>query len=408
MDLTYKSYATEIKPVEASRSMHFLISTDAVDRDNDVLDPKGWQLDSYKSNPIVAFAHDYKSLPIAKCTSIVTTPKGLEATAEFPPKGVHAFADTVYDMLKAGFLSATSVGFRPIDYEQATDRKGFNFKKQELTEFSIVPIPSNPQALVQQRSATSEQVKVWTKDLKDWVLKAEEAVLTHAQHRLIGLGAFDGVQPWDSKHANQKAWDAFTKDYDIEAESKELPVARVAKLLALHGFTEEASHLTKGDTQAALNLKQAHGAVMDAYANAHHAECVMSSLCSGGMDEPAQAQGRALSGGHMTRAKEAHAAMTRAKGHAMTAAQLLANGSGEAVPKDLDEAVKKILEREAADRRKAEDSAIVLSLMDSDPNLITMKDGDMQDALASFGPALAEAIAGHTRDAMNKVLGRID
>lgn len=403
MDLTYKSYATEIKPVEASRSMHFLISTDAVDRDNDVLDPKGWQLDSYKSNPIVAFAHDYKSLPIAKCTSIVTTPKGLEATAEFPPKGVHAFADTVYDMLKAGFLSATSVGFRPIDYEQATDRKGFNFKKQELTEFSIVPIPSNPQALVQQRSATSEQVKVWTKDLKDWLAKAEKTPQTKALECIVKI--LPGHLPWTK---DAIAWAAFNTDYDIEAESKELPVARVAKLLALHGFTEEASHLTKGDTQAALNLKQAHGAVMDAYANAHHAESVMSSLCSGGMDEPAQAQGRALSGGHMTRAKEAHAAMTRAKGHAMTAAQLLANGSGEAVPKDLDEAVKKILEREAADRRKAEDSAIVLSLMDSDPNLITMKDGDMQDALASFGPALAEAIAGHTRDAMNKVLGRID
>ena len=405
MDLTYKSYTTEIKQVADARSMHFLISTDAVDRDNDVLDPKGWQLDSYKANPIVAFAHDYKSLPIAKCTSIVTTPKGLEATAEFPPKGVHAFADTVYDMLKAGFLSATSVGFRPIDYEQATDRKGFNFKKQELTEFSIVPIPSNPQALVQQRGATSEQVKVWTKDLKDWMLKAEDVAPTKAQAHVTPLMKEGTVKPWAK---DQAAWAAFEKDYDIEAESTELPVARVAKLLALHGFTEEASHLTKGDTQAALNLTQAHGAVMDAYANIHHAESIMSGLCSNGVDEPAQAQGRALSGGHMTRVKEAHAAMGRAKGHAMQAAQLLAAGSGEAVPKDLDAAVKKILDQEAADRQQAEDQAIVLTLMDSDPNLITMKDGDMQDALASFGPQLAEAIAGHTRDAMNKVLGRID
>lgn len=404
MDLTYKSYATEIKHVEASRSMHFLISTDAVDRDNDVLDPKGWQLDSYKSNPIVAFAHDYKSLPIAKCTSIAQTPKGLEATAEFPPKGVHAFADTVYDMLKTGFLSATSVGFRPIDYEQATDRKGFNFKKQELTEFSIVPIPSNPQALVQQRGATSQQVTSWAKDLKDWLAKTELTPQTKARECLAKI--LPGQLPWTK---DGKAWAAFEHDYNIEAESTELPVARVAKLLALHGFTEEASHLIKGDTQAGLNLKQAHGAVMDAYANIHHAESMMGGLCNAGdLDEPAQSQGRALSGGHMTRAKEAYAAMGRAKGHAMTAAQLLANGSGEAVPKDLDAAVQKILAQEAADRQKAEDAAIVLTLMDSDPNLITMKDGDMQDALAALGLQLAEAIAGHTRDAMNKVLGRID
>jgi HK97 family phage prohead protease len=177
MEMRFKTYDTEIKAEGGeSRRVQFLISTDAVDRDNDVLDPKGWQLENYMRNPIIPFAHDYKSLPVAKCLKIGTTPKGLEALAEFPPKGTYQFADTVYDMLKAGFLNATSVGFRPLDFEPALDRKGFNFKSQELTEFSIVPIPSNPQALVQQRSAGTPDstVRVWCKALLDWAKESQQ------------------------------------------------------------------------------------------------------------------------------------------------------------------------------------------------------------------------------------------
>jgi HK97 family phage prohead protease len=172
MDTRFKTFDTEIKAVNEgdTRQMQFLISTAAIDRDNDSIDPKGWDVTNYLKNPVVAFAHDYKSLPVAKCLKIGTTAKGLEALAEFPPLGTYPFADQVYGMLKSGFLNATSVGFRPIDFEPALDRKGFNFKSQELTEFSIVPIPSNPQALVQQRSAGTPDatVRVWCKALLDW------------------------------------------------------------------------------------------------------------------------------------------------------------------------------------------------------------------------------------------------
>jgi len=377
MDIRFKQYATAIKQLEGdTRQMHFLISTDSVDRDNDILDPKGWQLDRYKTNPIIAWAHDYKSLPVAKCVSIAQTPKGLEATAEFPAKGIYPFADTVYDMLKGGFLNATSVGFTPIDYEQAHDRKGFNFKKQELTEFSIVPIPANPDALVQQRAVglPDAQVRTWCKAITDWA---------SAQHP-VALKALD---EWKARagvtlSGTEVELAEFEKDYLIESEegAKPLSDVRIAKLATMNGVLKAAKNA------------QATGHIMDAYANAHHAQTVMAGLCNAGDSE------KALNGGHKAQVQEAHAAIGRAKEHARAAADCMGEQADEA------KAEKWLLEH-GVTMKACE--GMGLTLID-DPNALTFSNDLMQDVLTSLGPELADAIAGQTRAALNQMLGRID
>ncbi len=78
----------------------------------------------------------------------------LVADVEFTPPGMSAFNDTVYAMLKGGFLNATSVGFLPTEWKFAEDagrRFGIDFLKQQLLEFSVVPVPANAEALVQAR-----------------------------------------------------------------------------------------------------------------------------------------------------------------------------------------------------------------------------------------------------------------
>lgn len=274
MERRYKTYPTDIAVQPDSRTIGFTISTGSIDRDGDILDPKGWQLDNYKKNPVVLFAHDYHQLPVAKATAITQTAAGLQATAEFPPKGTYPFADTVFDMLKAGFLSATSVGFQPIDHEPAKDRgKGFNFKSQELLEFSIVPIPSNAEALATQREVDiPEQTKVWMKALRDWAQPAMSAV----QER---VGSLVGATPfWVGKEA---AWADLEKDYAIEAESGELTDARLAKLLALHGFTQQAAQIIP----KAPGARAMYGKMMDAADSADKAagccdECMGTKVIS--------------------------------------------------------------------------------------------------------------------------------
>jgi HK97 family phage prohead protease len=170
--MIYKQYESIIRAHgnDAARQMRFTISTGDRDRDGDILDPRGWDLSAFTQNPIVTWAHDYRALPIAKCTSIRSTAKGLEAVAEFPPVGLHEFADTVFEMLKGGFLNATSVGFQPLDSEPLGRTPCKRYTKQQLLEFSIVPVPSNPDALIHR----SPPGRVWKKTLKDWASRRDD------------------------------------------------------------------------------------------------------------------------------------------------------------------------------------------------------------------------------------------
>ena len=148
-----KTVVTEIRQAnEDDRTLEFTLSTGAVDRDRDTLDPSGWDLRSYGKNPVVLFAHSYGSLPIARTKEIGVDGGKLQAVAEFVPPELYAFGDAVYQLIRAGFLNAVSVGFAPLKWDRNEDRGGVDFHKQELLEWSIVPVPSNPEALVVARS----------------------------------------------------------------------------------------------------------------------------------------------------------------------------------------------------------------------------------------------------------------
>lgn len=141
-----------VKADEEKRTATFVISTGAVDRDNDTIKVEGWDVKNYLRNPVVLWAHDSSRPPVGKAVSVVKTAGTLKATVEFVPEGVYDLADTVYQMVKGGFLRATSVGFRPKrdKWSYNEERGGVDFEEQELLEFSVVPVPSNPQALMDQ------------------------------------------------------------------------------------------------------------------------------------------------------------------------------------------------------------------------------------------------------------------
>ncbi len=137
------------------------ISTDAIDRDNEIIEHRGVVLDDYKKNPIVPWAHDYRGLPIGKNLWIKPDKKGLVAKTYFL---THPFAEQVFDLYtediaKTGpALKAWSVGFIPLKWKDgkpddkvAENERPTNvrrtYKKWLLLEYSAVPVPSNPEAL---------------------------------------------------------------------------------------------------------------------------------------------------------------------------------------------------------------------------------------------------------------------
>lgn len=153
-----KVCTTTVEPI-GSRKMAFTISTASVDRDGDTIDPNGWDLRNYMRNPTVLWAHNHTQPPIGKASHVWTDSKGLHATVEFPPVGVYPFADQIHDLVKAGFLNATSVGF--VSKASRPSESGQTITRAELLEFSIVSVGSNPDALVMQRAVDRSAMQKW-------------------------------------------------------------------------------------------------------------------------------------------------------------------------------------------------------------------------------------------------------
>lgn len=167
------SFESTVRVVpDMERTLEFTISTDAIDRAGDKISQDGWQLENYRKNPVVMWAHAYDLLPVARCVQVGPEAGKLRALAEFTPAGMAKFNDTVFDMYRLGFLSATSVGFMPIRWEWVDEegrRYGIDFIEQELLEFSTVPVPCNPEALIGARSAgiDTAPLRAWAEKLLD-------------------------------------------------------------------------------------------------------------------------------------------------------------------------------------------------------------------------------------------------
>ena len=177
-----KAGCLKVKEIDSEkREVVGVISTDAIDRDKEILLPKGAQLDNFKKNPVIPWSHNTFDPPIGKALWIKRTKTALIAKVRFATTDR---AEEVWQLFKQGFLNAFSVGFKPIKGHSPTPDEikktpewaeaNWIFDKWELLEFSPVTVPANPEALaiaVKSKSITlSDDLQ---KDLKIET-KAEE------------------------------------------------------------------------------------------------------------------------------------------------------------------------------------------------------------------------------------------
>lgn len=150
--------SSEPQVTAESRVVRFVLSDGSVDRYGDTINARGWVLTNYMANPVVLFGHDAETVEnvIGRMLKVWVDGESLLGEVEFMEASVNPTAETVFQMVKGRYLNTGSVGFQPIEYGLSKDKNrpaGIDFKKQELLEFSIVPIPANPNALVQARAA---------------------------------------------------------------------------------------------------------------------------------------------------------------------------------------------------------------------------------------------------------------
>ncbi len=127
-------------------SFHWVMSTFDTDRDFEKVDPKGWNLKNYLSNPVILWSHDY-TIPAIGYAENVKAETVLEGDIVFNDKEFDEFGWSIGQRVKAGALRCGSVGFiaEEIEFLEAKDREcDLIFRKQELLEFSICCVPANP------------------------------------------------------------------------------------------------------------------------------------------------------------------------------------------------------------------------------------------------------------------------
>lgn len=131
---------------EDDKPLRFIIATEGRKADGIDLRMDNLDLERFRSNPVVMYGHDYwgrGSLPIGRAENIEIDGSTLLADTIFDPDD--DFAATVERKYRGGYLNAVSVGFdlRDVDPETGVP------SSWELIEYSAVPVPLDPDAIVE-------------------------------------------------------------------------------------------------------------------------------------------------------------------------------------------------------------------------------------------------------------------
>ena len=144
-------YAVKSAPPPGGVPNEFVMSDGSIDRMGDVIEPKGWQLEHFKSHPIALFNHDTDQV-IGKWANVRVEGGQLRGELELAEAGTSPLVDTIRALVRQNILRAVSVGFRPVEKAPLNDTSDkyygpFRFMKSELLETSLVSVPANPRAL---------------------------------------------------------------------------------------------------------------------------------------------------------------------------------------------------------------------------------------------------------------------
>ena len=197
----------------SSRTIRYVLSDESVARDGHTIATDGWVLTNFNANPVFGWAHDMSAPPIGKVTSIYKAGKRLMGSVTYADAATYPFADTIFRLVKGGYLNAVSVSWDPIEYKFSTDRNrpgGIDFIRQELLEVSQVPVPALPTAL-----ATARAAGIDTRPLYDWA----ESILDH-RRQVPGVDLAK-LREWAKSPTPRHAADTSTRE------------GRIAEALAL-------------------------------------------------------------------------------------------------------------------------------------------------------------------------------
>ena len=247
--ITVSGYANRYKDEEGQL---------VIDRSEESVLPSGYDLSSFKKNPILLYQHD-KSRPIGKIIAVELRPDGLYIEAN-----VHKMLDPqAHYAVEQGILKTFSIGFMVKDY---TEVDGVWFWTEvELLEVSIVSVPDNQDSifnvlldspcnsgkcLLASKSIindTKEVVKEWSSVDKKTL---QETIVTHGEP-----GVAEEAYLIVKNSEDPSTWKFPHHDFDLGGLSI-LKGGLTSALSALKGAKDDEAHAIDDKLKAAKHLER--------------------------------------------------------------------------------------------------------------------------------------------------------
>lgn len=171
------------------RVIERIVTTEAVDRDGDIVRYQGIDNKNYRKNPVVLFAHDKGGLPVGnsikewKSSSIMGW-KSWDLYFDFEVD-MTGMGSIVFRFVKSGAMPGGSLGFIPQEAKwdhTPKERKklglgdyGVEYKKVEKIEHSACSVPANQEALARHLKSLDRNMllKEFVKEDLDTIKSAE-------------------------------------------------------------------------------------------------------------------------------------------------------------------------------------------------------------------------------------------
>jgi len=161
----------EVKKIKGGLVIEGFANKAIIDRGDDFIDPKAWDLKNYDKNPIILFNHN-SDMVIGKALKVTPTDEGLKVQAKISSSKTEDITK-IRDLIDEGMLKAFSVGFESKDEEK--DASGINrITKAELFEISVVGVPMNQDSTF---DIVSKSLKSKSKKELDMLKKESEAAI---------------------------------------------------------------------------------------------------------------------------------------------------------------------------------------------------------------------------------------
>lgn len=164
--------AAELKEVnDEERTIVAWASKPIVDRQNEIIEGKAFDVKNFKKNPVLMLSHNYSQPPIGRVLWIKQSDEGMKFKTQFANSTA---AEEIFDLYNTNFMRAFSVGFRPKKNGwEDVEEKGKTirvYKDVELIEISCVSIGACTDALVE----AYNEGKIKTKGLIEFIEKSIE------------------------------------------------------------------------------------------------------------------------------------------------------------------------------------------------------------------------------------------